>query len=163
MSVVNNKLYYTYTDINNLIKNKKTDLKNLNVDLIIAIGGGGLIPGRIARNYIEKDIYVITVKLYNSDDTIGKIDVIQWINIDLKDKNVLIIDEINDTGTTLDYCINKLYTDNNMNKFSVFVLNHKDKIKAKEIKVSGEYIIGENIKDYWVVYPWDTLLSYPNN
>lgn len=157
MSVINNKLYYTYIDIYNLIKNKKTDLKNLNVDLIIAIGGGGLIPARIARNYIEKDIYVITVKLYNSNDTVGKIDVIQWINIDLKDKNVLIIDEINDTGTTLDYCINKLKTDNNMDKFNVFVLNHKDKIKAEEIDVFGEYIVAENIKDYWVVYPWDTI------
>ena len=42
----------------------------------------------------------------------------------------LIVDE---TGTTLDYCINKVEIDNNMNTFSIFVLNHKDKIKETQL------------------------------
>tara|TARA_B110000967_G_scaffold132026_1_gene134798 strand:+ start:714 stop:869 length:156 start_codon:yes stop_codon:yes gene_type:complete len=39
-------------------------------DIVIAIGGGGLIPSRIIRNYINKPIYVVTVSLY--DDTLKK-------------------------------------------------------------------------------------------
>ena len=44
------KLYYTYDDISNLIKNNINKIIDFNPDYIIAIGGGGLIPARIIRN-----------------------------------------------------------------------------------------------------------------
>ena len=57
------------------------------------IGGGGLIPAGILRIYIDKAIYVISVKLYNDKDTLnGTIDIVQWLSTNFKNKNVLIVD-----------------------------------------------------------------------
>ena len=157
MSITNNKLLYSYKQIHTLIKNSSLEIKNkCDIDVIIAIGGGGLIPARILRIYIDKPIYVISVKLYNDKDTLNDtIDIVQWLSTNFKNKNVLIVDEINDTGTTLDFCINKLQRENELTNFSVFAIHDKNKIKNKEIKDYKHYFVGEKISDQWVVYPWD--------
>ena len=91
MSITNNKLLYSYKQIHALIKNSSLEIKNqCNIDVIIAIGGGGLIPARILRIYIDKPIYVISVKLYNDKDTLNDtIDIIQWMSKNLKNKFIL--------------------------------------------------------------------------
>ena len=117
------KLYYTYDDISNLIKDNYSKIKT--PDYIIAIGGGGLIPARILRTYLNKSIYVISVSLYDDENMKDNIEVLQWIDLNLKDKNILIVDEIDDTRKTLNFCINRLKTKNNANNISVFVLQNK--------------------------------------
>ena len=147
------KLYYTYDDITNLIKNNIQQIKI--PDYIIAIGGGGLIPARMLRTYLNKSIYVITVSLYDDENMKDNIEVLQWIDLDLKDKNILIVDEIDDTRKTLNFCINRLKTKNNANNISVFVLQNKLKNKVNQLDKTINYHSCENIEDKWVVYPWD--------
>ena len=56
------KYYYEYNTIHREIQNKAQVIKNsFNPDIILAIGGGGLIPARILRTFINKPIYVISV------------------------------------------------------------------------------------------------------
>ena len=150
------KLHYTYKKITELIKNKADEIKSYNPDIVIAIGGGGLIPSRIARNFLKKPIYVVTLSLYDNEYIKNKIDTIQWINLDLKDKKVLLIDEIDDTRKTLDFCVKKLRTENKANDICVFVLHNKVKPKLGCLE-NINYISCENIEDRWVVYPWDVL------
>jgi len=149
------KLYYTYDDISNLIKNNIQQIKVYDPDYIIAIGGGGLIPARMLRTYLNKSIYVITVSLYDDENMKDNIEVLQWIDLDLKDKNILIVDEIDDTRKTLNFCINRLKTKNNANNISVFVLQNKLKNKVNQLDKTINYHACENIEDKWVVYPWD--------
>ena len=149
------KIYYSYDDITNLIKNNVHKIKSNDIDYVIAIGGGGLIPARIMRNYINKPIYVITVSSYDDEYVKDNIEVLQWIDLDLKDKKVLIIDEIDDTRKTLDFCINRLKNKNNANHISVFVLQNKIKEKIGNFDNIINYISCETIEDKWVVYPWD--------
>jgi uncharacterized protein len=147
------KLYYSYDDISTLIKDNFNKVKS--PDYIIAIGGGGLIPARMLRTYLNKPIYVITVSSYDDEYVKDNIEVLQWVDLDLKDKNILIVDEIDDTRKTLNFCINRLKTKNNANNISVFVLQNKLKNKVNELNNSIEYFACENIEDKWVVYPWD--------
>jgi hypoxanthine phosphoribosyltransferase len=49
------------------------------------------------------------------------VNIIQWINLNLKDKKVLIIDEIDDTRKTMDFCVKELVEKNNANDMCVFV------------------------------------------
>ena len=91
------KIYYTYNNIHNIIINKMNDINNFNPDYIIAIGGGGLIPARIIRSYLEKPILVVTLSSYNNEKMEDNIKIIQWINDNFKDKKILIVDEIDDT------------------------------------------------------------------
>ena len=151
------KVFYNYDQIANLVNKTASDIiLNYVPDIILAIGGGGLIPARMLRNKVNKPIKVVSVRLYNSDDTIGNnIEIIQWIDESFKDKKVLIVDEINDTGTTLNFCIDKLKNENNLTDFSVFVIHDKMKEKTKEIQDFQHYFVGKYIEDNWVVYPWD--------
>lgn len=100
----------------------------------------------------------------------------QWIDynqskVDLVGKNILIIDEVDDTRTTLHYAIDELQkdvreqaarknVDPNSTKFGIFVLH--DKVKQKkadlpeEIMQTGRYIAARTVPDCWIAYPWES-------
>jgi len=154
MLIKNEKVHYSYDDITNLIKNNIQKIKDFDPDYVIAIGGGGLIPARIIRNYVNRHIYVVTLSLYNDTEMGNQIEVIQWLDLDLKDKKVLIIDEVDDSRRTLDYCIEELKSKNNAENIGVFVLQNKIKNKVSELN-DIHYMCCETVEDKWIVYPWD--------
>lgn len=148
------KVFYSYNSIHNIIINKMNELIKFNPDIIIAIGGGGLIPARIVRSYLNKPIIVVTLSSYDDEEMTDSVKTIQWINDNLKDKKILIVDEIDDTRRTLEFCISKLRKFNNADNIGVFVVHNKLKEKSVDIK-NINYFSGEDIEDKWVVYPWD--------
>lgn len=157
------KLYYTYERIHQLINKIALDIKkdNWDPDCIIAISAGGLIPARILRNYINKDIYIVGVKRYINDaithDVMIKVQWIDDIEKKIHGKKVLLIDEIDDTRITLAYCLKELLR-SNPHEIRVAVIHEKIKQKGdifpKEILKS---YVGEIIEDLWVNYPWESL------
>jgi hypoxanthine phosphoribosyltransferase len=98
---------------------------------MIAIGGGGYVPARILRSFLKQPgspnipIQAIGLSLYESlgDDTqveeIGtKVTRTQWLDLsalgefqNLIGKRVLIVDEVDDTRTTLEYAVKELEKD----------------------------------------------------
>lgn len=98
---------------------------------MIAIGGGGFIPARILRSFLKKPgspnipIQAIGLSLYESlgEDTeveqIGtKVTRTQWLDLtalgqmeNLVGKRILIVDEVDDTRTTLEYAVKELEKD----------------------------------------------------
>lgn len=99
---------------------------------IHSIGGGGYVPARILRSFLKTPgspnipIQAIGLSLYerlshNADvpeEEIGtKVTRTQWLdftalqNTDLVGKNVLIVDEVDDTRTTLQYAVQELSKD----------------------------------------------------
>lgn len=98
---------------------------------MIAIGGGGYIPARILRSFLKKPgspnipIQAIGLSLYESlgEDTeveqIGKkVTRTQWLDLtalgqmeNLVGKRILIVDEVDDTRTTLEYAVKELEKD----------------------------------------------------
>lgn len=152
------KLYYNYDEIHNLVEKSSNAINLFNPDLIIAIGGGGFIPARILRSFIDIPIYCINVKLYNENDKINdEINVLQWLDLDLSNKRVVIVDEVDDTRKTLSFCLNKLKQKNNLyyDKTCVYVIHNKNKPKLGELDNSIKYISSLNIEDKWIVYPWE--------
>jgi uncharacterized protein len=154
MIIEHEKIHYSYDDITNLIKNNIQKIKQFDPDYVIAIGGGGLIPARIIRNYIDRHIYVVTLSLYNDTEMGDQIEVVQWVDLDLKDKKVLIIDEVDDSRKTLDFCIEELKSKNNAENIGVFVLQNKIKNKVSELNAI-HYMCCETVEDKWIFYPWD--------
>jgi uncharacterized protein len=148
------KVSYSYDDITNLIKNNIYKIKDFDPDYVIAIGGGGLIPARIIRNYINRHIYVVTLSLYNDTEIGEQIEIIQWLDLNLKDKKVLIIDEVDDSRKTLYFCIEELKFKNNANNIGVFILQNKLKNKVSELN-DIHYMCCEEVEDKWIFYPWD--------
>lgn len=133
-------------------------LSTLQPQLIIAIGGGGYVPARILRSFLKQPgspnipIQAIGLSLYeqlpvsNADagvvDQIGtKVTRTQWLDFsslggmeNLVGKRILIVDEVDDTRTTLEYAVKELQKDvqevsrklgreNEKTEFSIFVLH----------------------------------------
>lgn len=154
------KLYVRYNDIHNLIQSKAYALRSFNPDIILAIGGGGLLPGRIVRKFLKKPLITCTLKLYNDTTNTVNSEVakLQWLDPiaeqAIKDKRVLIVDEVDDTRSTLDFCVKEL-NKHPIKDLGIFVVHNK--IKDKKGKFSGEipYFVGEDIPDLWVVFPWE--------
>lgn len=184
------KLYISYNIVHKLCQQAAERIKASNrpVDLIIAIGGGGFIPARILRSFLKESarnipIQAIGLSLYEqmgaaTQETIGK-EVVrtQWIDFGnlsqhldtLVGKNIIIVDEVDDTRTTLHYAVSELQRDvaavekelgrPEKTTFSVFVLHNKQKQKRAELPQdmfdSGRYIVGQDVGDVWIAYPWD--------
>ncbi len=149
------KIYVTYDEIHNEIKKISPQLIEFNPDIIIAIGGGGLIPGRIIRTFLKKPLYTVTIQYYNEKDELNSnAKIMQWINEDLKPKKVLLVDEMDDTGSTLCFCLDKLKRDNNVTDIGVFVIHNKKKPK-RYTELSIPYFCCYEVSDKWVSYPWD--------
>ena len=64
------KIYYSYQDIHNLVKQSSFALKNFKPDYIVAVASGGLIPARILRTFINVPIISVTISFYNDKNEI---------------------------------------------------------------------------------------------
>ena len=82
----------------------------------------------------------------------------QWCDFtELKNKKILIVDEVDDTRGTLAFLVNKLKNEENITKdnLGVFVIHNKKKEKVCNDLDIKYYKSGIDIEDKWIVYPWE--------
>ncbi|TKX26443.1 hypoxanthine-guanine phosphoribosyltransferase [Elsinoe australis] len=185
------KLYVTYNEVHNLCKaSADRIIDDFKPNLMIAIGGGGYVPARILRSFLRRPgspnipIQAIGLSLYESlgadteiEEPGTKVTRTQWLDLsslemaNLIGKNVLIVDEVDDTRTTLEYAVKELQKDveeatqklgraGEETKFSIFVLHNKDKKKKgtlpKDIN-DQRYLAAVTTGDVWINYPWEAM------
>lgn len=126
--------------------------------IIIAIGTGGFIPARIMKTFLNIDMRCVIVNSYDGDVHVRETPVkIQWLNEkeleSLKDHHVLVVDEVNDSGTTLNYVVQELLP--YCQEISACVLQHKKKTKSGRLPEKCLYWSYEEIEDVWCHYPWN--------
>ncbi|KAI7698503.1 hypothetical protein KC353_g16944, partial [Hortaea werneckii] len=127
------KVYITYNQVHKMCQDSAVRILNdFTPNLMIAIGGGGYVPARILRSFLKKPgspnipIQAIGLSLYESLGTSDETQVeqpgtkvtrTQWLDLgslemaNLIGKNVLIVDEVDDTRTTLEYAVKELEKD----------------------------------------------------
>jgi hypoxanthine phosphoribosyltransferase len=183
------KVYVTYNQIHKLCQQAAPKiLSEFKPNLMIAIGGGGYVPARILRSFLRQPgapnipIQAIGLSLYEqlSDSDVveepgTKVTRTQWLDLsslemkNLIGKNVLIVDEVDDTRTTLEYAVKELEKDvetarkqlgrTEPTKFSIFVLHNKDKEKKgrlpDEMINDNRYLAAVTLPDCWICYPWE--------
>lgn len=156
------KIWYTYDDIHRVLKNlaAKIEASGVKYDAMIAIGGGGFIPARILRCFLNIPIYAVTTAYYDSDydgkvtDGVKKV---QWLDPmpeSLRGKNVLIVDEVDDSRVTLEFVLNELSKEF-FGEMGVAVLHEKVKAKVGKIPEHVHFFSGIVVEDWWINYPWD--------
>jgi hypothetical protein len=155
------KYHFTYQDIHKTAKSMADRVKasGFDPDVIVAIGSGGFIPARIIRTYLGKPILAVGIAYYDAHDKPTEFPrKVQWIEEaerKLAGKKILLIDEVDDSRATLEYCIRELMNHHPAG-IAVAVLHNKDKHKKGAIpKEVVLYIAGEELPDVWIVYPWD--------
>lgn len=160
---MSNKLYYSHDDIHQIVENTARDIADkFNPDYIIGIGCGGFIPARILRGYLNVPMVAVTVELYDNDNTTKPvITKHQWLGSkvtkELTGKKILIVDEVDDTRSTLAFCVEEVRKTCATNDIAVFVVHNKNKKKLHDFSDKKmPYFVGEEIEDKWIVYPWES-------
>ena len=155
------KRYFSYQEIHKTAKSmaERISAAGFFPDVIVAIGTGGFIPARIIRTFLGAPILAVGIAYYDANDKPTEFPrKVQWIEEaerKLKGKKILLIDEVDDSRTTLEYCIKELLS-HHPAEIAVSVLHNKNKPKRGTIPEQvSHYIVGEELGDVWIVYPWD--------
>jgi uncharacterized protein len=128
-------------------------------DLIVAIGTGGFIPARILKTFLKKPILTVGISYYGPDNKpAASPRTIQWIDEvqqKLAGRKVLLVDEVDDSRTTLEYCLRELLR-HQPAEIAIAVLHNKRKEKKGRLPAEvRRYFAGEELDDKWICYPWD--------
>jgi len=193
------KEYVTYNQVHKLCQEAAPRiLEQFQPQLMIAIGGGGYVPARILRSFLKQPgspnipIQAIGLSLYETlpsqhpsgANTPGEIEQLgtkvtrtQWLDLtslgemeNLVGKRILIVDEVDDTRTTLEYAVKELEKDVEIARqklgskgektvFSIFVLHNKNKEKKgtlpDDMLSENRYLAARTVGDVWICYPWE--------
>lgn len=120
-------------------------------DVIVSIGKGGSIPGVILAEMFECNNLNLGLKSYKGQ-TRGNIHEYQSIKCfdGLRDINILVVDDIADSGETFKYAVNKFKGNGceNIETASVFY---------KPCSVyKPDYFAEEVEESTWIILPWET-------
>jgi uncharacterized protein len=190
-----NKLVIKQQEFNGLVAKLCRDIVNSGwrPDYIVGITRGGLIPAVMISQYLEIPMHALSVSLRDSDsgpesnlwmaeDALGPrtrerivedpndlAGILQAASSLLEEgstyKNILIVDDINDTGATLNWIMQDwpsgCFPDDpaweevwNQNvKFAVVVDNLASKCNVKMDYVGME--VNKAEKDVWIDFPWE--------
>jgi uncharacterized protein len=77
-------------------------------DEIVAISRGGLTLGHLLTDLLRVPISTFTIQSYSDLQTKGKVKITKPLTVPLDGKNVLLVDDVSDTGTTLERAIEYL-------------------------------------------------------
>jgi len=157
------KVYFSYAQIHDAVSSLAPRVKEFKPDVIIAIGGGGFIPARMLRTIVKIPILAISLELYDDNTkTRGQeVKKVQWfdetsgVGKQVRGKRVLIMDEVDDTRTTLKYAVEEVMRTNAPAAIAVAVVHNKLKKKEAELPPGIVYMAGEDVPPKWNCYPWD--------
>jgi uncharacterized protein len=121
-------------------------------DIVICISTGGWIPGRLMKNYINAKYYSIGCLAYDENGNFtGQYNITQGISDDLAiNQNILILDEVCETGGTLLKVINYLTPLSPRTIYTAVI--HK---KKSSIYTPNYYLY--QIEGKWIIYPWSKV------
>ncbi len=158
---MDDKIYVSYNDIHSAVKRLAllVTASGFKPDVIVAIGSGGFIPARILKTFINRPIYAVGISYYGIDNKPTELpQKIQWIDEvqqKLTGKNILLIDEVDDTRMTLSYCLEELLS-HHPQEIAVLVIHNKKKRKQAAFPPEiHRYFAAFEVEDRWIRYPWD--------
>ena len=140
--------------INKIARQINKDFKNKNLVIVSILSGSVIFCSDIIRKLkIDFEIDFIRVSSYKGTKSSGKIKFLYDAVLDVKGKDVLLIEDICDTGKTLSY-IKNLFLKKKVNSIKSCVLIDKKLKKHKDIKIdyfgftiNNEFVVGYGL-DY---------------
>lgn len=176
------KIYYDYTHIHDMVNDISFQMykDSWRPDYIVGLTRGGLVPAVIMSNTLGIPMHTLKVSLRDNVDTESNgwmaEDAFGYIPSDMREgitkrsdatykKNILILDDINDTGATLDWIIQDWqggclsqdkdweYVWGNNVRFAVLIDNLSSKF-SRQVDYSAK-TVNKAERDVWIVYPWE--------
>lgn len=119
-------------------------------DLVVAIGRGGYVPARLVCDYLGiMGLTSIKIEHYLSGANRQEEAVIRYpLKADIRNLRVLLVDDVNDTGDTLQVAMQHLRTFL-PDEIRTAVMHHK-----AVTHFGVDYYARKIIKWRWLIYPW---------
>jgi hypoxanthine phosphoribosyltransferase len=136
------KVYYSFDDLNNIIKDSVTSFKKY--DVIVGVARGGVFPAFLVSYYTGAPLEMITWKTRDGDQK----DLDKLLQICSECKSILFVDDINDTGLTLSQ-IKDVAKDTRATIDYYTVLS---KPHSTFTTTYNSHLVDSEV---WVVFPWE--------
>ena len=146
------EVYISETGIAEIVNSVATAINNSGVEkplFIAVLNGSFLFAADIMRKITIPNAEISFIKLasYQGTESSGIVNELIGLNQDLKGRNIIILEDIIDTGNTLEKII-KLFQNKEIASFKTATLLYKPKAYKKEIPID---YIGKSIPNDFVV------------
>lgn len=117
--------------------------------VLVGISRGGLVPLRLLSDYLNiRELGVVGVKFYSAPGkTEARPIITQRLNVDVRGKKVLVIDDVADSGKTLALVVAMLKK-RGAKVVKIAALHYK-----RSSVVKPDFYVAET--NNWIVYPWE--------
>jgi uncharacterized protein len=134
---------------------------SVNIDVVVGIARGGFPPARLVCDFLNiKILTAVQIQHYTGGgEEKEEVEISDPVDIDLKGKNVLIVDDVNDSGKTLIAAVDHIKTKDAAN-IKTAVLHEKD-----NTSLNADFV-GDYLTDWkWLIYQWavaEDLIEFLN-
>lgn len=146
--------------INQIAENINNDFRGKKITLICILKGSLYFYADLSRKIdLETELEFIRVSSYEGENSTGQVDFLLELDNPITDKNVIVVEDIIDTGNTLSYLLEYL---KKQNPKSLKLCTLLDKKERRETEVDVDYV-GFFIPNHFVIgYGLDLDQKYRN-
>jgi len=132
---------------------RKIELSEYKPEVIVAISRGGLVPARLIADHIGvPELTSMEIQFYKGmKEAIPKPIITQDISTSVREKNILIVDDVVDSGRSMKAAYEHL------KKRGAYAFRLAVLYKKPWSLIKPDYFVYET--DFWIIFPWEVSES----